>query len=98
MILNNCSSTSFNGKYQIDANQKMQDKDACLKRDYTVGFWAQKANNSDAIQKQFKNFVLGEYEKNPEAPCNLTIDINDEYNKDFEESMKLVGQKFNKIA
>ena len=98
MISNNYSSLNFNGKYQINANQNMENKEACLKRDYVVGFWANKANNGDEIQKKFKDFVVNEYDKNQEAPCNLTIDINDNYDKDFEESMNIVGQKFNKLA
>ena len=27
------------GKYQIDANQKMPNNEACLRRDTAVGFW-----------------------------------------------------------
>ena len=94
----NVSPVNFKSKYQIDANQKMTNNDACLKRDFAVGVWINQADNNVALQKTFKDFITGEYEEDVTKPCNLTFELDDKYDYDFEETMKAVGQKFDKLA
>lgn len=94
----NVSPVNFRGTYQIDANQKMDSKEACLKRDFTVGFWINQAKNGNELQNTFKTFIESEYKKDVTKPCPLTFELDDKFNHDFEETMNTVGQKFNKIA
>lgn len=94
----NVSPVNFRGKYQIDANQKMPNGEACLKRDCAVGFWINFANNGPEIQNKFKNFIDGEYKDDVTKPCKLTFELDDKFNHDFEETMNAVGQKFDKLA
>ena len=94
----NVSPVNFRGKYQVDANQKMPNSEACLKRDFAVGFWINQANNADKLQKEFKDFIEGEYNEDVTKPCNLTFEFDDKFDHDFEETMNIVGQKFNKLA
>ena len=94
----NISSVNFQGKYQINANQTMPTKEACLKRDFAVGFWINQADNSTELQSKFKDFIAGEYKEDVIKPCDLTFELDDKYNHDFEETMKSVGQNFDKLA
>ena len=52
MNLNGVSSVGFNGKYKLDANQKMPNNDACYMRDMTVGFWTAQAKNRDTVETE----------------------------------------------
>ena len=92
------SNLNFTGKYQVNANQEMSSQDNCLKRDALMGFWATKSKDGDKIQQQLKDFYTGPYNENKTAPLNITFEIADSEDKDFEESMKIVGQKFDKIV
>lgn len=94
----NVSPVSFKSKYQINANQELPSQEACLKRDFAVGFWINAAENGNKLQSEFKNFINGEYKNDVTKPCNLTFELDDKYDHDFEETMNLVGQKFNKLA
>ena len=94
MNLNSISSQSFAGKYSLNANQAMPNQDACLKRDTLLGFWTQNAKNGDKVYKQLSDFYMNGYNKNPNAPLNIVLDIPDSEDKNFEASMKAVGQNF----
>ena len=94
----NVSPVNFHGTYKIDANQKMDSKEACLKRDFAVGFWINQAKNGNELQNTFKTFIEDDYKKDVTKPCPLTFELDDKFNNDFEETMNAVGQKFNKIA
>lgn len=93
------SNINFTGKYQVNANQDMKDQDTCLNRDALMGFWAGKSKDGEAIHKQLTDFYTGNvYKENKSAPLDITFDIPDSEDKNFEESMNLVGQKFNKVV
>ena len=98
VIMFNVSPVNFRGKYQINANQTMPTKEACLKRDFAVGFWINNAENSNELQSKFKNFIESDYDENKTKPCILTFEFDNKYDHDFEETMNVVGQKFNKLA
>lgn len=94
----NISPVNFRSKYQIDANQKMESSEACLKRDFAIGFWINNANNNSELQDKFKKFIDSDYKNDNKTPCKLTLELDDKYNNDFEVTMNMVGQKFNKLA
>lgn len=98
MNLNGVSSVGFNGKYKLDANQKMPNNDACYMRDMTVGFWTAQAKNRDTVEKQLKDFYMGPYEKDKTAPCNVVLELPDHHDKEFEKAMNMVGQNFSRLA
>ena len=89
---------NFTGRYEVNANQTMPTKDACLKRDASIGFWAQRSKDGEKIHSQLKDFYTGDYKTNPSKPLNIVFDIPDSEDKNFEETMNMVGQKFNKLA
>ena len=94
----NMSPVNFRGKYQIDANQNMPTQEACLKRDFAVGFWINQAKNGAELQTKFRDFIQGDYSNDVNKPCKLTFELDDKMNQDFEETMNIVGQKFDKLA
>lgn len=99
MTVNAINSTSFTGKYQLNANQAMPNQETCLKRDALMGFWAQSAKDSDKIHQQLKDFYLSdEYKADNNKALNITFEIPDSSDADFEKSMNIVGQKFDKIV
>ena len=98
MSLNAMSSLNFTGKYSMNANQTMPSQDACLKRDNLVGFWTTKAKDGEKVYKQLKDFYLNDYNKNPNAKLDIVLELPDAEDKNFEESMKKVGQNFSKLA
>jgi hypothetical protein len=90
---------NFTGKYQVNANQQLSNQETCLKRDALMGFWSAKSKDGEAIHKQLTDFYQGDvYKANKSAPLDITFNIPDSEDKNFEESMNLVGQKFNKIV
>ncbi len=89
---------SFAGKYSLNANQTMSNQNTCLLRDTLIGAWTTKAKDGDKIHEQLKNFYLNDYNKNPKAPLNIILDIPNADDKNFEESMKKVGQNFSKLV
>lgn len=90
---------SFTGKYQLNANQEMPNQDACLKRDALIGFWSTQAKDGGAVADQLKNFYTSDaYKKDPNAKLDITLEIADDKDKEFEDSMNAVGQKFDKVA
>ena len=99
MTINAIDSTSFTGKYQLNANQTMPDQETCLKRDALMGFWASKSKDGDKIHQQLKDFyVSDEYKKDNSKALDVTFEIPDSDDADFEKSMNIVGQKFNKVV
>lgn len=94
----NVSPVSFHGKYQIDANQKMPNNEACLRRDTAVGFWINFAENGKEVKDEFVDFIAGEFNEGEHKSCPLTLELDDKYDHDFEETMNAVGQKFDKLA
>lgn len=93
-------SQSFSGKYQIDANQKMETPEKCLNRDKAVGIVLGLNENdvNKASLKKLNKFMTGKYKTNPTAPCKIDILVDDKYDKDFEKIMNTVGQKFSKVG
>lgn len=93
-------SQSFSGKYQIDANQKMENAEKCLNRDKAVGVVLGLNENdvNKASLKKLNKFMNGEYKTNPTAPCKIDIVVDDKFDKDFEKIMNTVGQKFSKVG
>ena len=89
---------NFTGRYEVNANQTMPTKGACLKRDAAIGFWAQKSKDGEKIHSQLKDFFMGDYKINPSKSLNIVFDIPNSEDKNFEEIMNIVGQKFNKLA
>lgn len=89
---------NFTGKYQVNANQQLPNQETCLKRDALMGFWSEKSKDGDKIQKDLKDFYTTTYNQDKTAPLNITFDIPDSEDKNFEDSMNLVGQKFNKVV
>jgi len=99
MLANSVSGVSFAGKYQLNANQNMPDKEACLKRDAVIGFWTAKAKNGEEVQKQLKDFYTSsEYEKDPNKNLDIVLELDDADSTEFEKSMDFVGQKFSVVA
>ena len=99
MTMNAIDSTSFTGRYQLNANQAMPNQEACLKRDALMGFWSQKAKDGDKIHQQLTNFYTSdEYKADKNKALNITFEIPDSDDADFEQSMNIVGQKFDKIV
>ena len=92
------NSPSFSGTYQLNANQEMPTKEACLKRDAMIGAWSTKAQNGDEVAKQLTDFYTNDYEKNKTAPCNINLVLTDTDDANFEDSMNQCGQKFTKLA
>ena len=92
------NSTAFSGKYQLNANQEMPNKEACLKRDTMIGVWSAKAKNGDEVAKQLTDFYNTTYNTDAKAPCNINLVLTDAYDANFEDSMKQCGQKFTKLA
>ena len=82
---------SFNGRYEVNANQPMATTAACIRRDYVLGFCAGRAKNGNAIIAKVRS-------SDPSAACNVVFDVPDANDKDFEEVMNVVGQKFKKLA
>ena len=98
MNFNVTSPMSFSGKYKLNANQKMPNNDACYMRDMAVGFWTSQAKNGNAVQKQLEDFYMGDYEKDKTAPCDVVLELSDNQDKEFEQAMNMVGQKFSRLA
>jgi hypothetical protein len=100
MEIKNSLSPQFTSKYTLNANQSMPSQKECLTRDAFIGTWESLANNSQEIETQLKSFYApdGAYAKNENEPCNLTFDIKDADDKNFEECMTKIGQHFDKIA
>lgn len=92
------NSTAFSGKYQLNANQEMPNKDACLIRDTMIGAWCAKAQNGEATVKQLQDFLNTTYKTDPKAPCNIDLVISDADDANFEDCMNKCGQKFTKLA
>ncbi len=96
--MNEVSSLNFTGKYTLNANQSMPSQEACLKRDSLIGFWTTKAKDGDKVYEKLKNFFQTDYNKNPNAKLDIILEIPDAEDKNFEESMKKVGQNFSKLV
>ena len=96
--MNGINAVNFTGKYTVNANQEMKDQETCLKRDALMGFWAANSKDGEKINQQLKDFYVGEYKTNPNAKLDITFDIPDNKDADFEKSMNLVGQKFDKVV
>ncbi|MBQ7450339.1 hypothetical protein IJS77_02885 [bacterium] len=94
----NTFSPSFSGKYTLDANQKMETQDACLRRDFALGFICEKANNGEEVKKTLNTFYGNEYYKSPDKQVNITIDLPYKYDGVFEQLMAHLGQNFEKIG
>ena len=89
---------SFGSKYSVNINQPMKTKEDCLKRDFVLGVCYAKAKNGAEAMDQAKKFFAGEYNKNPQAACNVVLDMPDSMNAEFEDAMHTIGQNFSKIA
>lgn len=98
MQINSVSTTNFNGKYQLNANQIMKTDVEYLKRDALMGFWSARSKNGEKIHQKLIDFYKGDFEQNVEKPLNITFDIPSKYNKHFEESMDSIGQAYTKLA
>ena len=86
---------NFKSKYQLDVNQEMPNEKARHYRDSMFGYYTGKAKNCDEIV----NFIFNQADKSSDnAHWNVTIDLPDKFDKDFESDMNQVGQKFNKIV
>ena len=86
---------NFKSKYQLDVNQEITNEKARHYRDTMFGFYAGAAKNSDEIV----DFIFNKADKSSDkARWNVTIDLPDKFDKDFESDMNKVGQKFNKIV
>ena len=95
----NLNNVNFKSNYQVNANEYLQDNNKkCMERDFILGAWKAKANNGEKLTTECHDFLSGEYKKNPEANFYQVYELDDKYDKDFEESLKAVGQSFNKIA
>ena len=95
----NSGNTNFRSKYQVNANEFLADNNKkCKERDFILGVWQSKAKNGEQLRKESHDFFFGEYKKNPEAKFIQVYDLDDKYDKDFEQSLKAVGQSFNKIV
>lgn len=92
------STPNFTGKYSLNANQQMDTAEACLKRDALMGFWAVRAKNGEKVQNKLIDFYKGDYETNKTKELNIKFNLPDSMDKDFEESMNYIGQKFEKIG
>ncbi len=96
--MNEVSSLNFTGRYALNANQAMPNQETCLKRDSLVGFWTTKAKDGEKVYGQLKDFYQNEYNKNPNAKLDIVLELPNTEDKNFEESMKKVGQNFSKLA
>lgn len=94
----NAANVSFGNRYQLNANQTLGNQKDCLLRDYMIGVWSGYAKNGDEINGKLQDFYKGEYEQNNNAPCNIIMDLPDGVSAEFENCMKKVGQKFNRLA
>lgn len=91
-------SISFTGVYETNINQNMPTNNACLKRDAVVGYWSQMAKNSDNIRTQLKDFYMGDYNIDSRKPLYVIFDVPNSEDDNFEQSMYMVGQEFDKLA
>lgn len=96
--MNEVSSLNFTGRYTLNANQAMPNQEACLKRDSLVGFWTTKAKDGEKVYEQLKDFYQNDYNKNPNAKLDIVLELPNAEDKNFEESMKKVGQNFSKLV
>ena len=92
------SNLNFSGKYKLNANQQMKTPEECLKRDFALGFWLGKSKDGEKIGKDLTDFYNGAYKQDKAQQINIILDIPDSEDKNFEESMSIVGQKFDKIG
>lgn len=97
MKLNYINSISFKSKFQLDANQEMPTRSDCILRDGVIGFWVSRAKNVEELHQQLKHFYRAGKEIK-EKPYNIVFDIPDDCDLNFEESLKMCGQKYNKIV
>ncbi|MDR1169175.1 MAG: hypothetical protein LBK53_09870 [Heliobacteriaceae bacterium] len=79
---------SFGSSYKVDMSQRFDTREKCLKRDFVVGYWAGYSINSDEVMAAMK--------KNPDA--TVTLRLPEKYDADFEKTLRVVGQKFDKAA
>ena len=85
MKVNAINSTSFTGKYQLNANQTMPNQETCLKRDALMGFWASYSKDGDKITKTLKDYFNSpEYDSNRYKEVPVTFEIPDNYDSEFE--------------
>ncbi len=90
---------SFTGKYQLNANQQMSNLDECLKRDALIGFWSTQAKDGGSVADGLQEFYKSErYKNNPNVKLDITLELPDNRDAEFEQSMKSIGQKFNKVV
>ena len=61
-----------------------------------MGYYAAKANNINELANAYFNWI--KQSDWQEKPCNVTIDLPDEYDAEFEIYMHAISQDFNKIA
>ena len=93
--IQNFSGQSFKSRYQLDVNQKMSDEKKRKYRDSMLGYYTGAAKNSDEIVNYIFRRAQNEADK---SPWNVTIDLPDKLDSDFEKDMNKVGQNINKIV
>ena len=98
MRLNHINNINFSSKFQLDANQEMPTRNDCILRDGLVGFWTSRSSNHREIHKQINNFFQKDYKMHKNKPLHIVLNIPDDSDENFKESMKMCGQKFDKIS
>ena len=88
------NSISFAGKYVLDANQKMPDRNTRVKRDDRIHYWCDFATNGFRMRNDFEEQAKGPRDK----AYKMEFEIPDKFNTLFEDSMNKLGQNFNKIG
>jgi hypothetical protein len=98
--INTALSPNFTSRYKLDANQEMPSQDACLTRDAFIGAWGAQAKNSKSVLQKLNAFYSqhGAYEQDKNTPCEITLNLKDTDDNNFEYCMEQIGQKFSKLA
>ena len=98
MRLNSINNINFSSKFKLDANQDLPTRNDCILRDGVIGFWTSRCDNHKQIHKQINDFFQINYKDHRDQPLYIVLNIPNDCDENFKESMKMCGQKYEKIG